>query len=72
MSAVTKHLHVKLTAADESLLSRLRAEHDVDTDSQLVRLLLRREGKRLGIGGPDSDTMPPPGPRPGRKKRRSV
>lgn len=68
MTAVTRHLHVKLTAADESALGALRQHHALDTDSQLVRYLLRQEARRLGLAAPVADSMPRPGPRPKGKR----
>ena len=65
MSAVARHLHVKLTEADGAILDALRGHYHQDTDSQLVRMLLRQEARRVGLGASKADTMP----RRGRPKK---
>lgn len=68
MSAVSRHLHVKLTEADAGNLASLRIHHAMETDSQLVRWLLRREARAIGLTPPEADPMPARG-RPSKPKQ---
>ena len=68
MSAVSRHLHVKLTEADAGNLDAVRVHHAMETDSQLVRWLLRREARAIGLTPPEADPMPARGRKKNPKK----
>lgn len=68
MPATARHLSVKLTEADAAALDTCRQYHGMDTDSQLVRWLLRREARAIGHATPEADPMPPPGRKKARRK----